>query len=73
MSHLFVSYASVDRTRMLEIVAAMRAAGLEVWIDQAGIAGGTKYGTEIVGALRDADAVVLIASDASLASKNVSG
>ncbi|HET7056725.1 MAG TPA: tetratricopeptide repeat protein, partial [Thermomicrobiales bacterium] len=34
-------------------------------------AGGTQYGTEIANALRDAAAVVLIASDASLASKNV--
>ena len=67
----FVSYASVDRSRTMQIVEAVRAQGLEVWIDQAGIAGGTSYGTEIANALRDAEAVLLIASDASLASKNV--
>jgi predicted ATPase len=71
MGQLFVSYASVDRERTLEIAAAVRAHGLDVWIDQAGIAGGTAYGAEIANALRDAEAVVLIASDASLASKNV--
>lgn len=71
MGQLFVSYASGDRARTLEIVEAVRAQGIEVWIDQAGIAGGAAYGTEIANALRDAEAVLLIASDASLASKNV--
>lgn len=71
MGHLFVSYASVDRERTLEVVEAVRAHGFNAWIDQAGIAGGTAYGTEIASALRDADAVLLIASDASLVSKNV--
>lgn len=71
MSRLFVSYASVDRARTLEIVDAIRSIGVDVWIDQAGIAGGASYGAEIANALREADAVVLIASDASLASKNV--
>ncbi len=71
MPECFVSYASVDRPRTMQIVDVVRSQGLEVWIDQAGIAGGTSYGTEIANALRDADAVVLIASDASLASKNV--
>ncbi len=56
MGHLFVSYASVDRARMLEVVDAVRAQGIEVWIDQTGIAGGAAYGTEIASALRDADA-----------------
>ena len=71
MRQLFVSYASVDRVRTLEVVEAVRAHGIDVWIDQAGIAGGAAYGTEIANALRDAEAVLLIASDASLASKNV--
>lgn len=71
MGQLFISYASVDRARALEIVDGVRAQGLDVWIDQVGIAGGTSYGTEIANALRDADAVLLIASDTSLASKNV--
>jgi hypothetical protein len=71
MGQLFVSYASGDRARTLEIVEVVRAQGIEVWIDQAGIAGGAAYGTEIANALRDAEAVLLIASDASLASKNV--
>lgn len=71
MPELFVSYASVDRSRTVEVVEALRAQGLAVWIDQAGIAGGTSYGTEIANALRDAEAVLLIASEASLASKNV--
>ncbi len=71
MPECFVSYASVDRARTMQIVDAVRSQGLDVWVDQAGIAGGTSYGTEIANALRDAGLVLLIASDASLASKNV--
>jgi predicted ATPase len=71
MGQLFVSYASGDRARTLEVVEVVRAQGIDVWIDQAGIAGGAAYGAEIANALRDAEAVLLIASDASLASKNV--
>lgn len=71
MPECFVSYASIDRLRTMQIVEAVQSQGLDVWIDQAGIAGGTAYGTEIANALRDAEAVLLIASDASLASKNV--
>src|SRR6478735_3514233 len=71
MGQLFVSYASVDRVHALEVVEAVRAQGIDVWIDQADIAGGAAYGAEIANALRDAEAVLLIASDASLASKNV--
>ena len=51
MPECFVSYASVDRPKTMQIVEAVQAQGLDVWIDQAGIAGGTSYGTEIANAL----------------------
>lgn len=39
--YVFVSYASVDRDRVLPVVAALRGAGVPVWLDQPGIAART--------------------------------
>ena len=68
---LFISYASADRDRVFALVERLRETGLSIWIDTSGIAGGTAYGTEIASALKEAGAVVLMCSEASLASKNV--
>jgi non-specific serine/threonine protein kinase len=68
---LFVSYASVDRSRVLAIADHLQKAGIQLWIDQAGIAGGEVYGTEIVNAIKGSAAVALMCSAASLASRNV--
>ena len=69
--HLFVSYASADRERVLPIVAVLEGAGVRVWLDQIGIPGGTSYGTEIVAAIRKCAAVLLCCSAAAYASRNV--
>jgi predicted ATPase len=68
---LFISYASVDRPKVIALADGLRQAGLEIWIDQAGIAGGAAYGTEIANAIKASAAVVLMCSSASLASRNV--
>ena len=68
---LFVSYASTDRSRVLAIAVALEEAGTEAWVDVRGIAGGESYGSAIVDAIRDCDAVLLLCSAASLASRNV--
>jgi predicted ATPase len=68
---LFVSYASIDRPQVLSIVGALREAGLDLWVDQAGIAGGAAYGTEIASAIQGSAAVALMCSTASLESRNV--
>ncbi|MGH9174865.1 MAG: toll/interleukin-1 receptor domain-containing protein, partial [Vicinamibacterales bacterium] len=70
-SYLFVSYASVDRERVVQVVDALRAAGVGIWIDQHDIRGGAQYGIEIGDGIRGCAALALMCSDASLASRNV--
>ena len=69
--HLFVSYASADRARVVPIVAALEGAGVRVWVDRAGITGGASYGPEIVTAIRVSRALLLLCSAAAFASRNV--
>src|SRR3954447_10755021 len=69
--YAFVSYASADRAWVLPVVAALRGAGVAVWLDEQGIAGGENYAAEIADAIQGAAAFLLLASPASLASRNV--
>ena len=69
--HIFVSYASVDRERVLPIVQALRDNGIDVWLDQDDIAGGTIYAAEIAAGIEGCRALALMCSPASLASHNV--
>ncbi|HEY7907901.1 MAG TPA: AAA family ATPase [Thermomicrobiales bacterium] len=69
--YVFVSYASADRERVMPVVAALRGAGVPVWLDQQGIAGGENYAAEINDAIQHCAALVLMCSAASLASRNV--
>ena len=69
--YVFVSYASVDRARVLRIAETLTAEGLGVWMDQADITGGISYGPEITAGIKNADALLLMCSTASLASRNV--
>jgi hypothetical protein len=69
--YLFVSYASADRERVLPLVDALERAGVPVWIDRDGIAGGANYAREIAEAIKNAAALMLMASPLSLASRNV--
>ena len=68
---VFVSYASVDRARVLAVAGALDSASVPLWIDQAGIAGGAAYGAEIAAAVHASAIVALMCSAASLASRNV--
>src|SRR3954470_18578647 len=69
--YAFVSYASADRARVLPVVTALRGAGVPVWLDEQGIAGGENYAREIADAIKGAAAFLLLASPAALASRNV--
>jgi predicted ATPase len=69
--HVFVSYASADRDRVLPLVAALEGEGVHVWIDRTGIPAGVNYGPEIVAGVRNCGALLLMCSDASLGSRNV--
>src|SRR3954447_12879830 len=69
--YVFVSYASADRERVEPIVAALEGAGVPVWLDREGIAGGANYALAIAEAIQGCAALVLMVSAASLASRNV--
>jgi hypothetical protein len=44
---IFLSYAAADRDRPLAMADALEAAGVPVWIDRRGIAGGDLWAAEI--------------------------
>src|SRR5256885_2320086 len=69
--YVFISYASADRERVLAVIEAMRAAGINCWLDQHGIEGGTNWGQEIAEAIAGCAVFVLLSSRAALASRNV--
>src|SRR5688572_33195961 len=69
--HLFVSYASADRSRVLEIAGTLESTGLALWIDRAGIPGGVSYGPEISAAIKSGGALLLMCSASAFASRNV--
>ena len=69
--YVFISYASVDRERVLPLVDRLERAGVKTWIDREGIHGGANYALEIAEAIEQASVLVLMCSEASLASRNV--
>lgn len=70
-SDLFVSYASLDRARVLPVVDELERAGFSAWIDRAGIGGGQVYGPVIQEAIRNCKIVLVMTSEAALRSRNV--
>ncbi len=69
--YVFISYASADRDRVLPLVDRLEAAGVRTWIDRDGIHGGANYALVITEAIQGASVLLLFASPASLASRNV--
>ena len=69
--YVFISYASADRDRVLPIVDRLEAAGVRTWIDRDGIHGGANYALEIAEAIEQTAVLILMCSEASLASRNV--
>jgi TolB-like protein/tetratricopeptide (TPR) repeat protein len=63
--HIFISYARTDRARVAPIVTALESRGRRVWWDSH-LAGGSTYAREIETALRAADAVIVVWSQASV-------
>jgi TolB-like protein len=70
-AEVFVSYARVNRERVVQLVERMRSAGVGVWIDEGGIHGASLWGQEIVDAIESSKVMVLMLSDASITSDNV--
>jgi TIR domain len=69
--YVFVSYASVDRAKALQIADLLETNGISVWIDRKSIAGGTSWSAEIVREFKRCAARMVLCSPTSLDSRNV--
>src|SRR6266849_5567747 len=70
-SYVFLSYASADRERALQIADLLEAHGISVWIDRKSIAGGSSWTAEIVRGIRECAALLVACTSAAVASPNV--
>ena len=71
MTKLFISYSHVDRPFATRLAQALGGRGYDVWIDEAGIHGGARWSTSVQEGLDTCDALVLVVSPSSMASKHV--
>ncbi|MBI3968739.1 MAG: response regulator [Chloroflexi bacterium] len=69
--YVFMSYASADRVRVLEIVDRLALEGMHVWVDRQDIPGGASYGPQIVQAIRGCSVMLVACSQAAMQSRNV--
>jgi TIR domain len=70
MRHIFVSYSRKDKEATQRLADVFEAAGYTVWTDTE-IPGGTKWGKQIVEAIRAAAAFVVVLSSNSITSDQV--
>jgi hypothetical protein len=68
---IFVSYASLDRSRVAEVIRPIADAGGRFWWDQQDILGGDNYGPRIVEGIKASKALLLCCTAASMRSRNV--
>ena len=68
---VFLSYSREDKARVLDLAARLRAAGVNIWIDQGGIDGAALWGESIVRALEGAKVLLLMVTPSAVSSHNV--
>jgi predicted ATPase len=68
---VFLSYASVDRSRTEAIAHALEEAGIRVWMDRSDIAGGEFWAAEIANAIQGCALLLVVCSPGSVSSRNV--
>jgi TolB-like protein/Flp pilus assembly protein TadD len=68
---VFLSYSREDKTRVLDLAGRLRAAGVNLWIDQGGIDGAALWGESIVRALDGAKVLLLMVTPSAVNSHNV--
>ena len=68
---VMVSYSSLDRPQVLQLVKRLRSAGVAAWIDQGGIDGAQRWGEEIVNAIDACKTVILMISRTAMESENI--
>jgi hypothetical protein len=68
---LFISYASEDSQFVRSLSADVSAAGVETWVDREDLVPGDRWRGEIVTAIEECEALVVVLSRASAASREV--
>ncbi len=71
MPHTFISYAREDAVFALQLARALRAAGVEIWLDQLDITAGARWDRAVQQALETCARFLIILSPASVESENV--
>ena len=71
MPNIFISYSRKDSREALALAEQLRAEGMEVWIDLHGLELASSWTSEIVLAIEQCAAFVLLLSQHALGSKNV--
>ncbi|MEO1166300.1 MAG: toll/interleukin-1 receptor domain-containing protein [Chloroflexota bacterium] len=69
MAHIFISYSTKDAAYAYRLADDLQARGFNVWIDNAKLRSSENWWESIVRALRAADAVIVIMSPHSRASR----
>ncbi len=68
---VFLSYSREDKARVLDLAGRLRAAGVNLWIDQGSIDGAALWGESIVRALEGAKVLLLMVTPSAVSSHNV--
>jgi len=71
MPHTFISYAREDSAFALQLAQALRAADVEIWLDQLDIPTGARWDRAVQLALETCERFLIILSPASIDSENV--
>ena len=70
-SDIFISYSSKDKEKADQLSELLASAGLSVWIDQSALDVATSWSSEIVEAINNCKAFIVLLSPSSLESHNV--
>lgn len=68
---VFISYASQDQALATKLVHSLEEAGLDAWYDQREIMPGDNWAEKIASGLKESNAMVVLVTPESLASKDV--
>ena len=73
MADIFIPYSSKDREKADQLTELLSSAGLSVWVDKQGIDVARSWSEEIVHAIDNCRAFVLMLSSSSVASQCCQG
>lgn len=71
MADIFISYSRKDSDQAKALAERLRAAGADVWMDTAALAGAETWSAEIVSAINSSRIVIILLSPTAVASRNV--